>query len=79
MGGFALFNVAGMVYGGMKTAPEWARLAAAFAVGLLGVTCLVLAIKRHYGKKPTPPPKPMRKQPLTREVVKSKGGAGEPS
>ncbi|MDI1432055.1 MULTISPECIES: hypothetical protein [Polyangium] len=55
MGGFALFNVAGMAYG--IKAPEWAKIAAALACGLLGVVCIVLAFQRQFGKKPVPPPK----------------------
>jgi hypothetical protein len=78
MGGFALFNVAAMVYG--IKAPEWVRLLAAGAVLLMGVTCIVLAFKRQFGKKPVPPPKPMRKQPLSGEAPRPKpsSSANEP-
>jgi len=56
MGGFALFNVAGMAYG-MK-APEWARIAAAVLCLALGLLSIGLAFKRQFAKKPVPPPKP---------------------
>jgi len=59
MGGFALFNVAAMVYG--IKAPEWVRLLAAATVALMGVTCIVLAFKRQFGKKPEPLPKTLKK------------------
>ncbi len=55
MGGFALFNVAGMAYG--VKAPEWVRILLALACLGLGVVSIVLAFKRQFGKKPVPPPK----------------------
>ncbi|MRG96877.1 hypothetical protein [Polyangium spumosum] len=64
MGGFSLFNVAGMVYG--IKAPEWAKIAASLACGLLGVVCVVLAFKRQFRKKPVPPPKVERRAPRSK-------------
>jgi purine-cytosine permease-like protein len=59
MGGFALLQVAAMVYG--AKGPEWLRTVAALVVGALGLICVVLAFKRQFGKKPAPPPRPARR------------------
>lgn len=63
MGGFALCQVAAMVYG--SKAPEWARLLGLAAFGAMGIVCFVLALKQQFGKKPAPPPPPKLKAKRT--------------
>ena len=62
MGGFALLNVAAMLIGAKSFlgAPHWLKLGLAGVFGLMGLSCLVLALIRHYANKPAPKPKARR-------------------
>jgi hypothetical protein len=59
IGGFALFNVGGMVYG--AKAPEWARTAGLLACIAMGIACIAIAMSRQFRKKPVPPPRITRR------------------
>lgn len=59
IGGFALFNVGGMVYG--AKAPEWARMAGLLACIAMGIACIAIAMSRQFRKKPAPPPRVTRR------------------
>lgn len=62
MGGFALLNVAAMIYGAksLQLLPPWARVVGAVLFGLMGITSLILAMIRQFANKPAPPPKTRR-------------------
>lgn len=59
MGGFALLNVAAMVYG-TKAWPLWVRYPGGVIFVLMGVMSIVLGFARQFKKKPAPPTKPIR-------------------
>ncbi|UQA60335.1 hypothetical protein [Polyangium aurulentum] len=79
IGGFALFNVGGIVYG--AKAPEWARLGGLLACIAMGIACIAIAMSRQFRKKPAPPPRrPSRRsaQPRPQAAPPRTGDAGDP-